>query len=177
MSPGVKIYFRVKAKKIWRKTAILKRREVMFYRDRPVRKPLSSQTAETWGFYYWSLGVCLSPGCTGPVPNLSSVIYPQAVGNYGSLGVCGLRTAAEDQRAPGRRSRTTVLGPWRSLFVGVWEFACREKRLPCVRLGRKPRYMQVHLALQTSYARHFVVVILVPFRYLSYYVSTLLILT
>ena len=36
---------------------------------RPVRKPLSSQTAETWGFYYWSLGVCGILEEAGPVPN------------------------------------------------------------------------------------------------------------
>ena len=108
---------------------------------------------------------------------LSSVIYPQAVDNYGSLGVCEPRPAAEDQRAPGRLDRTTVLGPWRCLFVGVWEFVSREKRLPCVRLGRRPGYKLVHPALQTSCAKHFVGVKLVPFRYHSCYVLTLSILT
>tara|TARA_R100001509_G_scaffold27496_1_gene14397 strand:+ start:87 stop:410 length:324 start_codon:yes stop_codon:yes gene_type:complete len=98
-------------------------------RARPVRKPLSSQTAETWGFYYWSLGVYAIPGCTGPVPNLSSVIYPQAVGNYGSLGVCELLTSGVTQRAPGKLDHATGHLPWSTLFAGVWEFQRRQKRL------------------------------------------------
>ena len=113
----------------------------------------------------------------GPVPNLSSVIYPQAVGNYGSLGVCGLLPGELAQRAPGKLDHAIGHLPWSTLFVGVWEFQRRQKRLWCVRLGRKPRYILVHPLLQTSHARHFVVVILVPIRYLSYYVSTLLIPT
>ena len=68
-----------------------------------------SRMAETWGFYYGSLGVCLSVRAAGPVLNLSSASYPQGVGNYGSLGVCEPRSAAEDQRAPGRLSLTIAL--------------------------------------------------------------------
>ena len=98
-------------------------------RDRPVPKLDISNPQKTWGFYYWSLGVCPSPGCTGPVPNLSSVIYPQAVGNYGSLGVCELRTTAVTQRAPGRLNHAIGHLPWSTLFVGVWEFQHRQKRL------------------------------------------------
>ena len=74
---------------------------------RPVRKPLSYEIAKTWGFYYWSLGVCPAPGCTGPVPNLSSVIYPQPVDNYGSLGVCELLPGEPAQRAPGKLDHAT----------------------------------------------------------------------
>ena len=76
---------------------------------RPVRKPLSSQTAETWGFYYWSLGVYGELDARARCLTLSSVIYPQAVGNYGSLGVCGLLPGELAQRAPGKLHRTTVL--------------------------------------------------------------------
>ena len=96
---------------------------------RPVRKPLSYETPETWGFYYWSLGVCPAPGCTGPVPNLSSVIYPQAVGNYGSLGVCEPLTAGVTHRAPGKLDHATGHLPWSILFAGVWEFQRHQKRL------------------------------------------------
>ena len=76
-----------------------------------------------------SLGVCGTPGCTGPVPNLSSVIYPQAVGNYGSLGVCEPLTAGVTQRAPGKLDHATGHLPWSTLFAGVWEFQRRQKRL------------------------------------------------
>ena len=145
-------------------------------RARPVRKTLLPQTAETWGFYYWSLGVYGELEAAGPVRNLSSVIYPQAVGNYGSLGVCGLLPGELAQRAPGKLDHAIGHLPWSTLFAGVWEFQRRQKRLWCVRLGRKPRYILVHPLLQTSHARHFVVVILVPIRFLSYYVSILSIL-
>ena len=62
-----------------------------------------TESPETWGFYYWSLGVYGELEAAGPVRNLSSVIYPQAVGNYGSLGVCELLLGEPAQRAPGKQ--------------------------------------------------------------------------
>ena len=129
------------------------------------------------GILLLEFGSFRQTGCRARCLTLSSVICPQAVDNYGSLGVCGLLPGEPAQRAPGKQDHAIGHLPWSTLFAGVWEFQRRQKRLWCVRLGRKPRYILVHPLLQTSHARHFVVVILVPIRYLSYYVSTLLILT
>ena len=144
---------------------------------RPVRKPNHHKPQKRGDFTNGSLGVCGELAARARCLTLSSVIYPQAVDNYGSLGVCGLLPGELAQRAPGKLDHAIGHLPWSTLFAGVWEFRSRQKRLWCVRLGRKPRYILVLPLLQTSHARHFVVVILVPIRYLSYYVSTLLIPT
>ena len=107
-------------------------------RARPVIKPLSYEIPETWGFYYWSLGVYGELAARARCLTLSSVIYPQAVDNYGSLGVCGLLLGEPAQRAPGKLDLAIGHLPWSTLFAGVWEFQRRQKRLWCVRLGRKP---------------------------------------
>ena len=74
---------------------------------RPVRKPLSYESPETWGFYYWSLGVYGELAARARCLTLSSVIYPQAVDNYGSLGVCELLPDEPAQRAPGKLDHAT----------------------------------------------------------------------
>lgn len=93
----------------WRKTAILYLQKLRTPAGARAGENPFPKMAETWGFYYGSLGVCLSVRAAGPAGNLSSVSYPQAVDNYGSLGVWEPRSAAEDQRAPGRLSLTIAL--------------------------------------------------------------------
>ena len=99
----------MKAKKIWQKTAISYEGDNGNQTGAPGDKTPVLRNRRNVGILLLEFGSFRQTGCTGPVPNLSSVIYPQAVGNYGSLGVCELRTAAEDQRAPGKLHRTTVL--------------------------------------------------------------------
>ena len=102
-------YFRPKAKNFSQKTAISYEGNHGSSRGRPVPKLVTYRIRRNVGFLLLEFGSFHETRCTGPVPNLSSVIYPQAVDNYGSLGVCGSRPAVLSQRAPGKLHRTTVL--------------------------------------------------------------------
>lgn len=116
ISPGISFvnsYFRVSSNFFSQKTAILSTGKPEAWKFNGIaRRGTKShrRIRRNVGFLLLEFGSLRKLSCPGPGRyRMSSVICPQAVDNYGSLGVCEPRPAAEDQRAPGRLDRTTVL--------------------------------------------------------------------